>query len=51
MVDSEQFITLVGEYPALWDKSHSDYHDKMKIENIWNEIEEDLRMASEYSIA
>jgi len=37
-LDFEKLIDVVRSHPAIWNTSHSDYSDKIKKENSWNEV-------------
>lgn len=37
-LDFEKLIDVVRSHPAIWNTSHSDYSDKIKKENSWDEV-------------
>ena len=37
-LDFEKLIDVVRPHPAIWNTSDSDYSDKIKKENSWNEV-------------
>jgi len=46
MDDIELFINRVRAYPALYDKTCSQYHDKIIKENCWAEVVSGLNYSS-----